>query len=179
MQTIKQSLAVQYGLPYVGMKPTERALITFILTRGRNCAWVFYGGHDVADELAFKLQADVTTVSKALPLMYRKGWLVKRLDEVGRPMLQLTPLIIDRCIKEYERSAVRDAIGRVDWQRIKGNDELADEIFEQWDPMKGTLKRQVKEMVKLLKRAVPAPPPSRVRTGKKRLRAIDGEAVGH
>lgn len=110
--------------------PHEPSIIDYILWEGRDLRWTLYGRHNVAEEFGLYLKVHPDVAKRCLRRLANRGWLRRGKDSEGRPYLQLTAEYAKAAVLADQRMKVRRALGSVTWQKINGNDAVADALHE-------------------------------------------------
>ena len=110
--------------------PTERGILRFILSEGRDLRWTMYKRANMAGEVGVILGVHLEVAKRSLRNLVNRGWVRRGIDSEGQRYLQLTPTFVRVAVLADQRMKVRRAVGPVTWKKINGSDELADALHE-------------------------------------------------
>jgi DNA-binding MarR family transcriptional regulator len=115
---------------YLGLTKTEFAIVHHILYGGEVGRWKMYKGTNVAETLGCILDIHPDWVKSVLRALVKRGWIHRGRTDVGDLYIQLTPAFVAAAELAYQRMLVRRTLGPVTWQKINGDDEIADRLHE-------------------------------------------------
>jgi hypothetical protein len=110
--------------------PTEIKIIEHILGDGRDLRWTMYKRRNMAEEVGGIIGTHPGVAKRSLRSLVARGWLRRGVDIEGDSYLQLTPTFVLSAVLADQRMRIRRAIGPVEWQKLNGDDEMADKLHE-------------------------------------------------
>lgn len=121
------------ALPLLGLTPTELAILSHIIWKGKNRCWANYEGGEISEWLAGLTDCDDSRIRTAIPSLLRSGYLSRWIDARHRPVLQLTTKLVDAADDADRRQRTVQAVGSRLWERVReqlggSTAEVVDEI---------------------------------------------------
>ena len=110
--------------------PIEGKIIDYVLFTGRDRRWTMFIGTNVAEVLGCNIEKHQDLVKRGMISLVRRGWLRKGTNDVGQRYIELTDKFIDAAELAHQRHEVRRILGPVTWQRLNGDDKVADALHE-------------------------------------------------
>lgn len=110
------------------MKPIENTVVQHVLWHGRDLRWTMYTGTNLAVAIAHARNKNSDHLRQGLKSLEKRGWIRRGVNDAGQRYIKLTTEFVAACELESDRADVRKALGPITWQKINGNDEIADEL---------------------------------------------------